>query len=1387
MRTFIRFCTPGIAALLLALQATPASAAEWRDAPAFSVPARDLRQAAAAIKRERPTDVVVLLDERSYTIDEQHRVTTRSRMIYRVDSPAGVENWAASSAGWQPWYQAKPVIRARVITRDGREHTLDQSLLRDAATRSGDNQVYDDSHVVEGPLPAIEVGAVIEEQIEVRDEKPFFGGGAAYREYVGRPVPVLHTRVIIESPESLPVKRHTHLLPDADIEETRANGRVRWVLEQGPLDEQGAMDSNLPPETPGWSSVEFSTAPSWQAVAAHYLALTEPRIRKDDARPLLAGLRRPSDRRAAREYISKLVERLHQEVRYTGVEFGEARLIPAFPSETLRRKFGDCKDKSTLLIAALRSAGIDAHLALLSAGDGQDVNANLPGLGMFDHAIVFVPAGAAGGEDLWIDATTEYARVGTLPAADTDRLALVIRDGEKSLTRTPRMRSADNAQIETREFHLSEHGPARVVETTETRGTVELEYRGWYAGADTKERLESLNEYAETAYRASAVSRYTHTASTDFSNFYSMTLDIADAPVGSTDLHTAAVGVNLGNIVTRLPAFFTAQLESGEVDADRKQDVVFEPYVIEWRYRVNPPDGFRARPLPANAVLPLGPARVTSEFSQGANGVLNATWRFDTVKGRYTPAEARAFVNAVRELKERQVVLLAFDHEGAARKAEGDFKGTLEAYRTLVSRHPQQAMHRIRHAYALLEAGLGTRAHDEARAATRLKPNDAFAWKALGWMLQHDAVGRRFGAGFDRAGSIAAYRKASEIDPTNTDITADLAVLLEHDANGTRYADRQSLELAVAEYRQRAKHLEDGATDRYADNLYYSLLHLRRYGEARDSIRKEVKTSTRRALAIAASAGADGSETALATARELINSESDRRASLKSASGVLTNLREYDLAADLLEASTQGQPTTAAETQRIALLRKVKRGGREALKVTDAASVVLKAYSLLMAKQRDFDGWRQLNSKHALQGKDAEEEFDSLRRVVQGVLARQDAPPDVTADLLFANLRVTVEGDDKHGYRAQLRNAGLGTNYYVVREGGSYRLLAKGGFVGALASMALERVEAADLDGARRWIDWARLEQDAGVSEDPLYGYTLSRFWPEASRDAADVRTAAALLLADSQRAERALPLLLTAQGTARTDVERLSIDLALARVHQQLQQWPQLEAVGTRLTAAWPDSRLAFHYQQWARIRQGKFDAVDDAAKARLARLPDDVIARRVLVESADARGQVTQMSAFMKPIIDGPRASSGDYNEFAWMSLLQRPVPGRAVDIARQAFEETEGADRAIAHTLACVYAATGKPREARDLLLKGMTRGVAEEPNDSAWFGFGLIAEAYGDVDSARDYYARVAKPEDSFTQATSLYEMSQARLRAFSANAENSRSASSNKNRSTSVVN
>jgi tetratricopeptide (TPR) repeat protein len=192
------------------------------------------------------------------------------------------------------------------------------------------------------------------------------------------------------------------------------------------------------------------------------------------------------------------------------------------------------------------------------------------------------------------------------------------------------------------------------------------------------------------------------------------------------------------------------------------------------------------------------------------------------------------------------------------------------------------------------------------------------------------------------------------------------------------------------------------------------------------------------------------------------------------------------------------------------------------------------------------------------------------------------------------------------------------------------------------------------------------------------------------------------------------------------------------------------------------PSSALAFRYQQWARIRRGEWDAVVSASRERLARLPDDSIAREMLVHRAEARGEYGEIAPIIQPLIDSGRANASDYNQYAWTALLSMPVSDQAVEAARMAYDETQGRSLAIAHTLACVYAATGKPREARDLLLKGMDQFGARAPDDAAWYGFGLVAEAYGDLESARDYYRQVKKPAKGVVQASSVYALSQSRL-------------------------
>ncbi len=176
------------------------------------------------------------------------------------------------------------------------------------------------------------------------------------------------------------------------------------------------------------------------SVAVEYAHLVNDKVRLSDVQPLIAHINIKDVRQ---DVARQLVAALHKSVRYTGVEFGESSLVPQYPGETLKRKYGDCKDKATLLVAMLRAAGLPANLALLSTGPGQDINPELPGMGLFDHAIVYVPA--AGVEpELWIDATAQYSRIGVLPLMDYGRLALVVDEKTTALKKIPELNSTEN-------------------------------------------------------------------------------------------------------------------------------------------------------------------------------------------------------------------------------------------------------------------------------------------------------------------------------------------------------------------------------------------------------------------------------------------------------------------------------------------------------------------------------------------------------------------------------------------------------------------------------------------------------------------------------------------------------------------------------------------------------------------------------------------------------------------------------------------------------------------------------------------------------------------------------------------------------------------------------
>src|SRR6266478_272008 len=72
--------------------------------------------------------------------------------------------------------------------------------------------------------------------------------------------------------------------------------------------------------------------------ARSYSAIVEKQIKGFNAAPSLPKFSVNATREAK---IQAIIQKLNREIRYTGIEFGDASVIPRSPAEVLQRKYGD--------------------------------------------------------------------------------------------------------------------------------------------------------------------------------------------------------------------------------------------------------------------------------------------------------------------------------------------------------------------------------------------------------------------------------------------------------------------------------------------------------------------------------------------------------------------------------------------------------------------------------------------------------------------------------------------------------------------------------------------------------------------------------------------------------------------------------------------------------------------------------------------------------------------------------------------------------------------------------------------------------------------------------------------------------------------------------------
>lgn len=422
-------------------------------------------------------DGVFLLYEQG---DELRTNGTKRRTLHRVVRITDQRS-AENNRRIPVWYdgdtEEAQVTVARVLHANGQLST-GQTI---PVPREGDRQV---TLVV---FPSLQSGDVLELEYAVNQVRPDFFG-----DYFGniQPLryfsPVRESRYVLLTPESKTIYLHkTGGAPDPKI--TTADGQVIrvWQMRELPAIEPLPLMPPLREITP---TVQISTFKDWDTLGRWYWNLVKDQnlstsAIKEKLVNLSVGVSDPQVKLAA------IFGFVCNDIRNNAWEFGVHGYKPYNAGTIFTRRFGDCKDKATLINVMAREAGLEAWPVLLRATDPSELavgrvaeDLSLPILAHFNHCISMV---IAGGERYYLDGTIPYHTIDSLPFTDTGAEAIIVRPEGAERVALPPHTPQRNAWQQELTVKISADGVADFEDSFQASGQGAAYLRSWFRNPDS--------------------------------------------------------------------------------------------------------------------------------------------------------------------------------------------------------------------------------------------------------------------------------------------------------------------------------------------------------------------------------------------------------------------------------------------------------------------------------------------------------------------------------------------------------------------------------------------------------------------------------------------------------------------------------------------------------------------------------------------------------------------------------------------------------------------------------------------------------------------------------------------------------------------------------------
>lgn len=381
-------------------------------------------QAASATGSWGTARAVYLLEDKLVTVGPDGRPVERYRAVVKILRPQG-----RRMATPMVWFSKDEKLRSFhvwSIGPDGHHYAMKDQEYSEYGDQSWGMLYVDERAKIASP-PGADPGGVIAWEYE-KDLQPYFSENTWEFQ---NDVPTVRSVYEIDLPpgwhEYAVWFRHDRMQPAE-----AAPNHVRWEMTN-----LAGVDLSDVPLAPAWRSlagrmtVHFSAdaLPEgdalWAKIGDWYTSLAAQR--SEGGADLAATAKSVAGDGDFMARLAKVADFMQQQIRYVGIEIGIGGWQPHAAEDVFHSRYGDCKDKATLMISMLDAVGIRATWLAVDTERGF-IDPRTPSLfgnhmitaieipkGYDDPRLQAVVTAQSGKRYLIFDPTNQYVSVGELP------------------------------------------------------------------------------------------------------------------------------------------------------------------------------------------------------------------------------------------------------------------------------------------------------------------------------------------------------------------------------------------------------------------------------------------------------------------------------------------------------------------------------------------------------------------------------------------------------------------------------------------------------------------------------------------------------------------------------------------------------------------------------------------------------------------------------------------------------------------------------------------------------------------------------------------------------------------------------------------------------------